>query len=296
MRSGIPRRAPFRPVVAGRRDGPRAAGPSLEHQPSSEPKQGLSRRDLLVAGIGVATGVVTTGATSFAMEHLGPAVASSHLAAFPTIQWSPDGSWLFYAEDPIDLADQPKGFSDENGNFLQDAAISYLLDRGCVRCSPLVVDLHLSRPGNSPAVIRDIRLVNHRRAAALSGASYLSETAGANPNTVLAVDLDVNGPVAVQSDYMEILYGADVSGRPPAFSTLTISVEPHLTETITIGFLTRSGRHAFQLRVDYLVEGRQHSIVVPEDVDLLRVTQAVDAREEYELPWYDSIHRYVARG
>jgi hypothetical protein len=295
MRNGIRRPTPSRSVVAGRRNAPGIRTPP-GYQPGAEPQKGLSRRDLLVAGMGVATGVVTAAATGLAMERLGPAVASSGLAAFPTIQWSPDGSWLFYADEPIDLADQSDGFIDENENFMQEAAIDYLLHRGCVRCSPLVVHLHLSRPGDSPAVIHDIRLVNHRRAPALSGASYLSETAGANPNTVLAVNLDASAPVPVQSDYMELMSGADVSGRPPAFSTITVSVEPHLTETITIGFLTQNGRHAFQLGVDYLVEGREHTIVTPEDVDLLRVTQAVDAREAYELPWYDSVYRYVAQG
>jgi hypothetical protein len=166
-----------------------------------------------------------------------------------------------------------------------------------VRVSPLIVNLHLSRPGNAPAVIRDIRLVNHRRAAALSGASYESETAGANQNTVLAVDLDANAPAPVQSDYMELLQPPpDLSGRPPAFSSLTFSVQPHLTETITVGFVTRQGRHSFQLGVDYFVEGREHSLVVPADVDLLRVTQAADAREKYEVPWYDQVYRFVRKG
>jgi hypothetical protein len=263
----------------------------------TRPDRGVTRRDLLVAGIGVAAGVVTTGVTNFAMERFRPAVASSNLEAFPIITWSPDGSWLFYAEKPIDLSGQADAFLDENGNYLSENAIAYLVDRGCVRCSPLVIDLHLSRPGDAPAVIRDVRLANHRRAAPLTGASYYSETAGANPNTVLAVDLDAPSPVPVESDYSELLSpDPDVSGRPPAFSTLTFSVEPHLTETITIGFLTKNGQHDFQLRLDYVVEGREHSIVVPEDADLLRVTQRLEARRRYELPWYDNVYEYVEMG
>lgn len=290
MRSGVRRRQP--PAVAGRREG-RGERPPPAPEPGVQGK-GLSRRDLLVAGIGVAAGVVTTGITTVALDRVGPAVASSNLEAFPTIDWSPDGSWLFYAEEPIDLSDQPDRFGPPDGSVAPEA-IDYLVTRGCVRASPLVVNLHLSRPGNAPAVVRDIRLVNHRRGSALTGASYLSETAGSNDNTVLAVDLDANPPVPVESDLSEVLYGGDVSGRASAFSTSTFSVEPHLTETLTIGFLTQSGRHSFQLGIDYFVEGREHSIVVPDDVDLLRVTENAEAREQYELPWYENVHHYVRR-
>lgn len=293
MDRGIRRERPPR-VIAGRRPG-RGTGPHPDEEP--RPEKGVTRRDLLVAGIGVAAGVVTTGVTNVVVERLGPGVASSNLEAFPIITWSPDGSWLFYADEPIDLSGQSTAFRDENGNFLSEKAIEYLVDRGCVRCSPLVVDLHLSRPGDAPAVVRDIRLANHRRTAPPSGASYYSETAGANPNTVLAVDLDAPSPVAVESDYSELLsLDPDLSGRPAAFSTLTFSVEPHLTETITIGFLTKEGRHDFQLRLDYVVEGREHSIVVPEDADLLRVTEQLQARKRYEMPWYDNVYEYVETG
>ncbi|MGY1704846.1 hypothetical protein ACI79C_09745 [Geodermatophilus sp. SYSU D00697] len=252
----------------------------------------MTRRDLLVAGIGIATGVVTTTVTNVAVERLGPSMASSDLDAFPAIQWSPDGSFLFYAEAPVDLSDQPERFGTPEGGYAQEA-IDYLVARGCVRSSPLIVNLHFSRPGTAPAVIRDIRLINHRRAAAPSGASYHHETAGANSNTVLAVDLDANSPVLVQSTYEELVSTADVSGRPPAFSTTTFSIQPHLTETITVGFMTREGQHGFQLAVDYFVEGREHSLVIPTDVDLLRVTGVVEARETYEFPWYDQVYRFV---
>ena len=260
--------------------------------PATHDPRGITRRDLLVAGVGVVAGVATTGLTAYAMDRLGPAVASSNLEAFPTIDWSPDGAWVFYAAEPIDLADQPDQFGSPEGGFSKEA-IDYLVTRGCVRQSPLLVHLHLSRPGNAAAVIRDIRVVNHRREPALTGASYLSETAGSNANTVMAVDLDAVDPVAVQADLQDVLYGGDISGRPPAFSTSTFSVEPHLTETVTIGFLTSEGQHSFQLRLHYFVEGREHTLVVPEDDDLLRVTQAAEADERYELPWYDGVYRYV---
>jgi hypothetical protein len=127
----------------------------------------------------------------------------------------------------------------------------------------------------------------------LSGASYSAESAGGNPNTILAVDLDAATPVPVQSDYTELNFGADFSGRPPAFSAMTFSVEPHLTETITIGFLTQGGFHSFQLQVDYFVEGRTHSLVVPAAKDLLRVTQHIGAQEDYEIPWVDQVFRFI---
>jgi hypothetical protein len=287
MRTGHhPQRTVPPPTVAGRRD--RVPPP----EPNEQREKGLSRRDLLVAGIGVATGVITTGATTFALDRLGPTVASSNLEALPTIDWSPDGSWLFFSDRPIDLSDQPDSFADPSGEFSTNAT-EYLVTRGCVRASPLVINLHLSRPGNAAAVVRDISLVNHRRGPALTGASYLSEGAGANTNAVLGVDLDAAGPVPVQAGLDELLAGGDINGRPAAFSSTTFSIEPHLTETITIGFLTKDGRHSFQLRLDYLVEGREHSVVVPVDTDLLRVTQAVEADEQYILPWYDRVNRYV---
>ncbi len=295
MKRGSWRQQPTsRPVVAGRRDGP-GARPFPQSQPSAESGKGLTRRDLLVAGIGIVTGAATTTATNIAVERLGPTIASSNLDAFPTIQWSPDGSFMFYAVRPVDLSDQPERFGGPDGDYKQEA-IDFLVARGCVRASPLIVNLHFSRPGNAPAVIRDIQVVNHRRAAAPSGASYYHETAGAAENTILAVDLDANSPVLVQSNYEELLMGADLSGRPPAFSTLTFNVQPHLTETVTVGFIAQEGQHGFQLAVDYFVEGRQHSLVIPEDIDLLRVTQDIDAREKYDFPWYDQVYRFVRTG
>jgi hypothetical protein len=76
MRTGHhPQRTVPPPTVAGRRD--RVPPP----EPNEQREKGLSRRDLLVAGIGVATGVITTGATTFALDRLGPTVASSNLEA-----------------------------------------------------------------------------------------------------------------------------------------------------------------------------------------------------------------------
>jgi hypothetical protein len=287
MRTGHrPERPAPNATVAGRRS-------RVPSSASTEPREkGLSRRDLLVAGIGVATGVVTTGVTTFALDRLGPTVASSNLEALPEIDWSPDGSWLFFSDRPLDLTEQPDSFADSGGEF-STAATEFLVTRGCVRASPLVVNLHLSRPGNAAAVVRDIRVVNHRRRPALTGASYYSETAGSNTNAVLAVDLDTANAVPVQATLDEVLYGGDIGGRPAAFSATTFSVEPHLTESLTIGFLTEDGRHSFQLRLDYFVEGREHSLVIPADTDLLRVTQAVEAADRYELPWYEDVYRYV---
>jgi hypothetical protein len=284
------------PVVAGhraarRRENSVAPAPVASGSEKDE-RKGISRRDLLVAGFGLATGVASTVVTSLVVERLGPAVATSNLEAFPTIDWAPDGSWLFFADDPIDLADQPDDFSDDDGDWSQ-AAIDYVVKRDCVRGSPLIVQLHLSRPGNAPAVVRDIRVVDHRTGPALTGASYFSETAGSNQNTVLGVDLDANRPVAVEATIGELLYEGDIGGRPPAFSHTTFSIEPHLTETLTIGFITHSGRHSFRLAIDYFVEGRDHSLIVPVDDDLLRVTQVTEAGSAYVVPWYEGVHRYV---
>jgi hypothetical protein len=238
--------------------------------------------------------VVTTCVTTVALERVGPAVASSDLEVFPAIFWAPQGGWTFYAGAPLDLSDQPVSFMGPDGEFT-GPAIDWLVARGCVVASPLVVNLHVSRPGNAAAVIRDIRLVNHRRTGALSGARYSTAAAGGNPNTVLAVDLDADSPYPVESDFAELFLGADLSGRPPAFSSMTFSVDPHLTETLTIGFMTQKGLHSFQLGVDYFVEGRDHRVVVPAAADLLRVTQHTDVREDYEIPWADEVFRFVRR-
>lgn len=262
--------------------------------PAEQREKGLSRRDLLVAGIGVVAGVVTTAVTNVALERVGPAVASSDLEVFPEIIWDPQGGWAFYAGAPLDLSDQPASFMGPDDSFT-GPAIDWLVARGCVVASPLVVNLHLSRPGNAAAVVRDVRLVNHRRTGALAGARYSIASAGGNPNSVLAVDLDADSPYPVASDFAELFLEGDLTGRPPAFSTMTFSVEPHLTETLTIGFRTQNGLHSFQLGVDYFVEGRDHRVVVPTAADLLRVTQHTDVREDYEIPWADQVFRFVRR-
>ncbi len=292
MRSEARQQRPLTtPRVAGRRE---RRGERSTHtpDPGEQREKGLSRRDLFAAGIGVAAGVVTTGVTTFALERVGPAIASSDLEVFPEIFWAPQGGWTFYAGEPLDLSDQPDSFAGPDGEFT-GPAIDWLVTHGCVVASPLVVNLHLSRPGNAAAVVRNVRLVNHRRAAALSGASYSTDSAGGNPNTVLAVDLEGNPPYPVESDFSELFVEGDLSGRPPAFSTMTFSVEPHLTETLTIGFMTQKGLHSFQLAVDYFVEGRDHRVVVPSAADLLRVTQHTAAREDYEIPWIDEVYRFV---
>ncbi len=125
-------------------------------------KRALSRRDLIVAGIGglagVATGAVGTVVTTYVQERARASLASGNLVVYPEASYIIAGAWKFYSRAPIDLSTQP---DTDQGNR-SDRLVSYLVKNGCVRASPLMITLHLSRPGDSPAVVRNIEIINHR--------------------------------------------------------------------------------------------------------------------------------------
>jgi len=257
------------------------------------PERALSRRDLIIAGvggfIGVATGALGTVVTTYVQERARASLASGHLMVYPEVIWNIDGGWTFYSHSPIDLSTQPDITEGDDAGL-----ISYLVENGCVTRSPLNVVLHLSRPGDSPAIIRHIDLINHRKSPPIDNVVHVSETAGANDNAVFAIDLDQRNARFVRSDLSSVWDPGKIHGQPDVFSSSTFSVGPHLTESMTLAFLSVHYTHEFLLRVQYFVEGREHST----DLNLaglpFRVAPYVEKPKQiYCVPWYDNINKLV---
>lgn len=259
-------------------------------------KRTFSRRDLIIAGIGglagVATGALGTVVTTYVQERARASLASDNLVVYPEANYIIAGHWEFYSRSPIDLAMQP----DIDEGLRDDRLVSYLVKNGCVRVSPLMVILHLSRPGDSAAIVRNIEISNHRKLPLIDDVHYLSEGAGGSNNAVFAIDLDQRNPRFVSVDLG--LGGwdpSDVQGKQDVFSTSTFSVGPHVTESITLVFLASQHMHEFMLRIQYFVEGRENSV----DISLaglpFRVTPIVEKpKQAYCVPWYDRIYKLVS--
>lgn len=256
---------------------------------------GVARRDVLVAGIGglagVAAGAVGTLVTTYLQERARAGLASGNLVVYPDVQWVIAGAWCFYANSPIDLSARP--VVDEGDE--DDRLVAYLVAQGCVRESPLLLNVHLSRPGDSPAVVRSITLTNHRQTPPMAGARYLSEGAGASDNPLYSLDLDQHNARFVRTTLASLGdVEAATRGQPDAFLASTFSVAPHTTESLTLAFHTSRRTHEFSLRINYFVEGRERAV----DLDLaglpFRVAPVVEnAAVKYCVPWYDQIHNLV---
>lgn len=258
-------------------------------------QRSVTRRDVLVAGVGglvgVATGALGTVVTTYVQDRARAGLASGNLVVYPDVQWVVAGAWTFYANSPIDLTSQPVI---QNGQD-DDRLVAYLIKQGCIRRSPLLVTVHMSRPGDSPAVIRSITLENHRQAPPVVGAEYLSESAGASDNAIYALNLDQHDSRFVRTTLSSLgdLENA-TRGQPDAFAASTFSVAPHTTESMTLAFHAARFMHEFSLKIHYFVEGREHSV----DVDLaglpFQVSPGVDnVREKYCVPWYNQIYNLV---
>jgi hypothetical protein len=258
------------------------------------PERLLSRRDVVVAGaaglVGVVTGTVGTVVTTYVQERARTGFASTDLDVYPEIRWSFDGSWAFYSSVSIDLSKQPLYAPDSQ----REELIEYLVKNGCVRASPLMMVLHLSRPGDSPAIVRNIALLGHRRSAPLDGACYFSEGAGGGENAVFATDLDEPNPRFVRSNMADVLDRDTIQKQPDAFSTSTFSVAPHFTESMTLVFHASRFAHEFSLRLQYFVEGRDYAVDISSAGLPFRVTSfAQKSKYRYCVPWYNGIHNLV---
>jgi hypothetical protein len=258
------------------------------------PKRALSRRDLIVAGIGglagVATGAVGTVVTTYVQERARASLASDNLVVYPEAIYQMAGTWAFYSRVPIDLSTQP----DTDHGLHSERLVSYLVKNGCVCASSLVVNLHLSRPGDSPAVVRNIEIINRGQFPPIDDVYYLHEGAGSSDNAVFAINLDEYNSRFVHFDLGGMWDPSSLRGKPSAFSTSTFSVGAHLTESMTLVFFAFQHMHEFMLRLQYFVEGRDNSV----DISLaglpFRVTPHVEKpKQKYCVPWYDGIHKLV---
>lgn len=270
--------SPPPPQSRGSGDGP----------PAGTEARGLTRRDLITALLGVGAGAAGAVATGYVTDRVSPSLASTEIGVFAEIQWEdPWDGWTFYSDAPIDLSAQPREFESP------EQQIDYLVQRGCVKASPLIIKVHLSRPGNSPAAIIDFDIVDHARMPAVNGARYLSETAGSNDSTVLGVNLDAQRPRLVRTNYEDMTEPVKLEDLPPAFAATTLTIEPHLTESAVVAVNTTQGAHEFALQVKYLVEGRESTQRIDAAGTPFRVTQhSSDTPARYAIPWYDGIHRF----
>lgn len=262
--------------------------PPNGRQPEPPVAAALTRRDFAAALLGVGAGVVGSIATGLVTERLSPSLASTNLRIFSEIEWEdPWDGWAFYSTTPIDLSQQPDKFQSD------DDQIRYLVERGCVKASPLLIKLHLSRPGSSPAVVTGLQIANYTKMPAVNGARYDSETAGSNDTTVLAINFDSRRPRVVRSNYLEMTELDVIDGLPDAFSQNTITIEPHLTETMLIAANTANGAHEFALDISYLIEGQQYVERIDNAGLPFQLTQhSAETPIKYTIPWYDSIYRF----
>jgi hypothetical protein len=229
---------------------------------ASAAPQTQSRRSFFTkAGLFVAGGIggwLTKTGQEFVTERTAPALASTRLDADVVVPLGEDpiGGFAYVSSSRIDLTDQPAAFKSD-----ADAA-RYLLTKGCVKVEPLFVTLTLSRPANTPATIRDVYPVKHIRTPANIAAVYGKEGGGgATDNVVLLCDLGQRNPIVVKGTIAET--PDTFTDKPPAaFSMMTISIDPHSSQTITLTIYASLDSHLFTLGIDYIVEGRAQTIVV----------------------------------
>ncbi|WP_330275158.1 hypothetical protein OG205_05580 [Lentzea sp. NBC_00516] len=202
---------------------------------------------------------------------------------FTDIAWTFNGHWRFNSAVPIDLTTQPNGTLD---NYSEELT-SFLLERGCIRVSPLVMVLHLSRPGDSAAIVRGVSLIDHKSYQPDFESSYLHDGAGGSNNTVLAINLDNPRPRFVTTTSSEMLQVEKISNKPDAFTESTFSIAPHLTESITLAFHTSKLVHEFKLRLDYFVEGVEHRLDIDFEGNSFRVSPGGQDVKQYCVPWYE---------
>jgi hypothetical protein len=209
---------------------------------------------LVVGGIG---GWLTKTGQDVITERTAPALASTRLDADVSVPLGEDpwGGFAYVSSTPIDLSDQPPAFDSDA------EAVRYLLTKGCVKVQPLFVTLTLSRPADTQATVTDLYPVKHTRTPTVIAAEYGKEGGGGvSENTVLHCDLGQQNPRVVRGTLMDT--PETLAAEPPAFATMTISIDPHSSQTITALFYASVDSHHFSVGVDYLVEGRAQTIVI----------------------------------
>ena len=272
----------------------RGGMPERDTAANQTSKRVLSRRDLVVAGIGglagIATGAVGTVVTTYVQERARASLASDNLVVYPEVIYQMGGAWAFYSRAPIDLSTQP----DTDQGLHSERLVSYLVKNGCVCVSPLTIVLNLSRPGDSTAVVRNVEIINRRQFPPIDDAYYHQIGAGSSDNAGYAIDLDEYNSQFISYDLGGMWDPNSLRGKPSAFSTSTFSVGAHLTESMTLIFFASQRMHEFMLRLQYFVEGRENSV----DISLaglpFRVTPHVEKpKRKYCVPWYDGIKKLV---
>jgi hypothetical protein len=274
--------------------------------PSSDAK-GITRRDVLIAltgGIvGVPLGVAGSVATLYLQDRLEPALATADLIVVPEVLWTVGLGWSFCAPQALRPPVSRGPYNDPAG------AINSLVKHGYVRQSPLRIRLNIARPGDSPAVVRRIAIIERKLTSPRPADSYSSPPVtvatrgnmfihGTDESTnggVLAAYVDAPNPIIFEQK-------ADASpfsgkGKAPEvdiFATQNIRIDPHLTESRTIEFRAVHSWCDFALELTYDVEGRTREIRVDQTGKHFSVASSSDTgNARYELQKHGSAGPYI---